>query len=337
MRRDRGKQVPAFAAGILALLTGACAATTIQVPRMKPAEVNLGSVKKVAIAEVEGEDGETIADRLTKAIMESERYEVFDRQHIATLRKEQALAAGEDGAGALGKILGASALIFGRVVKNGYSDTVNAQEAQCGQDGKLVKCTNYTRVGTHRLQVSFKVIDAVSSKVLATKTVTGEAFHKGDVQILGPKDMRPEFLASNVPSLGNRDEVKDAAIEEVIDSVMRMIAPYKVLVATILYEQSELPTSKAGVAAAKAGNWDIAIAKFREAVNAAEANPEPSVKARAHYNLGVALGYSGFYDEGVKEIEKAMTLEPDEVYQKEIAAIRSFKKDDERLRAQSAQ
>lgn len=90
-------------------------------------------------------------------------------------------------------------------------------------------------------------------------------------------------------------------------------------------------TSRAAITGA------IAIAKLREAVAAFESKTDAEVKARAHYNLGVALQYSTFYDDGIKEIEVAMGIKADEAYRTQIANIQVFKADDVKLQAQSGQ
>jgi hypothetical protein len=67
---------------------------------------------------------------------------------------------------------------------------------------------------------------------------------------------------------------------------------------------------------------------FRQACAAADSSPgiPPRDRARAHYDLGVALGYSGMsYDEAVAEIQKAAAIEPEDVFYEEIGRIRTFK------------
>lgn len=314
-----------------------CAATTIQVPRTKPAEVNLGNVKKVAVASIDGDGGQDFSDKLTQAIMESGKYEVLDRQHLAQISSEQNLAVGEAGAAGLGKVLGAAALVVGRISKSAYEERVSANEGTCYAGGKSGPCTTYTRTGIHHLAVNLKVIDVGSGKILATKTITGDAGAKREEQVLAVKTSDPDAIVRIVPPLDNTDAFKEDAVNQVVAQFMKLIAPYKIMVPVVLYEQDKNPAAKAGVAAAKAGNWSTAIAQFKTALSVAEASPIPEVKAKAHYNLGVALGYSGSYDEGISEIENAVSIHPDEEFQPEIAKIRSFKADEAKLKAQEAQ
>jgi len=116
-----------------------------------------------------------------------------------------------------------------------------------------------------------------------------------------------------------------------------MIAPYKVSVPVVLYKSGDLPTLKQGIRMAKAGQWDGAIEAFKQAVELANGNPKISdeLRAKAYYNLGVARGYSGKYDMGIKDIRRANRFYPLKHCIIEINQIMRFKKDAEKLRRQS--
>lgn len=317
---------------ICALGTFGCAATTIQVPRLKPAEVNLGPVKKVAIGTIEGDGGEDISDKLTESIMSTGRYEVLDRKHLAEITREKQIAVDDPGA-AYGHVLGAAALIFGRVTRNGMEQTVTADQQVCLQGRNSVPCTTYTRVGNHAVSVSFKVVDAATGKVLLTKMVNGGASAKREVQVLDVKATNPQVVATIIPPFPDPETFREAAIGAVVTAFMRMIAPFSVSVSVVLYEQDS-QASKIGVNAARAGDWASAIENFKSALRTAAEVNDLEVQARAYYNLGVALGYSGSYDEGIRLIRKAMTLKSDDVFAEEIRKIQGFKADDARLKAQ---
>lgn len=322
----------AIAATVALAFAVGCAATTIQVPRLKPAEVNLGPVKKVAIGKIEGAGGEDVSDRLTQAIMACGKYEVLDRQHMDAIAKEKQLSADDPGAG-YGPVLGAAALIFGRITKDGWQEGVTADQQTCQQGKQSFPCTTYTRAGQHTTAVNFKILSAVSGKVLATKLITGAAGTKKEVQVQDVKTTNALAVASIIPPIDNPEGFRDGAIAELVTDFMKMIAPYTITVSVVLYEQKS-PASKVGVSAAKAGNWAAAIDAFKTALQDGAADEDPEVPARAHYNLGVALGYAGSYDEGVAEIQKAMNAKPDDVFQREIRSIQQFRMDDANLKAQ---
>ena len=319
---------------LCAFCVAGCAATAIQVPRLKPAEVNLGPVKKVAIGQIEGDGGEDVSDKLTEAIMATGKYEVLDRQHLAEIAKEKQIAAG-DPSSAYGKVLGAAALIFGRVTQNSFQDQVAAEEKVCIQGSRSFPCTTYTRAGKHTTAVNFKIVDAATGKVLASQTVTGAATDRREVQTSEAKVTDPKAAARIIPPFEDLNNFRQVAIGDVVTLFMRLIAPYTVSVRVVLFEQSECPTSKAGVAAAKTGDWATSISQFKAAVAVADSLADSKVMARAHYNLGVALGYSGSYRQGIAEIQKAIEVQAEDEFPEQVAAIRGFEADDARLRAQT--
>lgn len=312
-----------------------CAATSIVVPRLKPAEVNLGPVKKVAIGSIEGDGGEDVSDRLTEAIMASGKYEVLDRKHLAEIERERNIASGDPGA-AYGAVLGAAALVFGRVTQNAFSDNVTATEGTCMQGRTKTACTTYTRTAKYATAVNFKIIDAATGKVLATKLVTGAVADAREGTVMEHKTNDPARISEIVPSYGDQQaEFRDAALRILVRDFMKLIAPYTVQVEVVLFEQSEAPTSEAGVNAAKEGDWGRAIQHFKSALSDVESSPKKQVRARALYNLGVAYGYSGEYSVGISLIEKAIDLAPEKEFREQIAVIRGFANDDAKLKAQT--
>lgn len=318
---------------VMATLAIGCAATTIQVPRLKPAEVNLGQVKKVAIGAIEGDGGEDISDRLTAAIMATGKYDVLDRKNLAEIAREKQIAASDSGA-AYGPVLGAAVLIFGRVTRNSFEEKVTADQQTCLLGNREVPCTKYTRVGKHSTSVSFKVVDAASGKILATKLIDGSGSDKREVDVQEPRVTDPQAVARIIPPFEDRQNFRDVAMGDVVSYFIRMIAPYTIMVSVVLYEQDN-QASKVGVSAAKTGDWTTAIENFKTALKAAKTSTDLEVKARAHYNLGVALGYSGSYGDGIAEIEKARALHSDDRFAEEIQNIKQFQADDSKLKAQA--
>lgn len=322
-----------YAMVLLTFAVAACSATTIQVPRLKPAEINLGPVKKVAIGAIEGDGGEDISDKLTQAIIGTGIYEVLDRKHLAEIAREKNIQANDPGA-AFGPMLGAAALVFGRITQNGYTENVTGDQQVCMAGNRQVPCTTYTRAGKHAVSVSFKIIDAASGKVLAIKLVNGVAQARRQVVVQEAMTTNRQALAGIIPPFEDVQQFQIAATDDMVKFFMRMIAPFTITVPVVLYEQDS-QASKNGVTAAKAGDWATAIDAFKSALKQASASPDLEVQARAHYNIGVALGYSGSYSEGIAEIQRAISLKPDDVFQKEIENIRVFQADDAKLKAQA--
>jgi hypothetical protein len=324
----------------LVLMVSGCAATTIVVPRMKPAEINLAGVKKIAVATIDGEGGVDLADELIQSLMQSGRYEVVDRQHLTKIQQEQALGASgivdTATAAKIGKIAGVDALIFGRVGENHYNEKVtHVVGTKVDGTGAKTNYTAYTRIGIHRLRVSAKVVDTTSGRILATKMLEAEASQKKEATVDEPPTTDSALLEKIIPPIENVESAAGATRKKVVEDFMKMIAPYKVMVGIILYDESKLPSTKTGVAYAQSGDWNAAIEQFRMAVNQADGGGVgEKVKGRAHYNLGVALGYSGQYDKGIEEVRRAHSIYQDSDFLIEIQKLEGYKNDDARLQQQ---
>ncbi|MBI2059358.1 MAG: hypothetical protein HYT87_06250 [Nitrospirae bacterium] len=321
------------AAGVAVLWMGfAGCAATLKVARMKPAEINLAAFKKIAVADITGEGGQEIADTMNQALFDSQRFEVLDRQNLTKIMKEQNLVIGEafdpSQSVQIGKLLGSAAMIFGGVTTRKYDEKKTYEDKQCTQvvGGQTVTrpCRVYTVTGTWNVNMGLKVVDTATGKMVATK-----AFKEQDSKKVSATDAVPAI-----------DWDKDAVFSDIQGKIvvqfMKVIAPYTEMVDVELFKSGDLPEMEKGINFGKRGEWADAIEQFRTAVGKADNDPKikNSLRAKAHYDLGVALGYSGQYDEGLKELKKANDLEASGTFDKEIGRIKQYKKDAEKLKQQ---
>lgn len=307
----------------------ACANTVVFVPRTSPAEINLSSYQRIAVGGVSGPEGPNVVAGLTQALLETKRFEVLDRQHLAEVMKEQDLAVSgavsDDSAVSIGQIIGSAALLVGDVSLHSYDEDVNRSNEKCSVKGKSVDCVAYTRTANAQVAVTFKVLDTETGKVLAAKNLTSSL-----------SDRRKKY--DDKPA---RFDMADAWLAkcrtQVVQDFMKVIAPYTHNVGVELLDDGDLPELEMGNNFAKLGRWPDAIAQYGAALERGSKDPEISIKSRskALYNLGVGLGYSGSYDEGVNELEKAFAMKPDNLYLMQINRIKKFKEDDVRLAEQT--
>lgn len=318
---------------IIAAFFFAGCAETIKVSRLKPAVINISGYKNIAVAEVTGMNGASIRTDLEQALMTSGQFEVLDRSNLGNIMQEQALsqsgAVDESQAIQTGKMVGSAALVFGNVSRRDYRQQKTYDDLYCkDQHKRKYKCgeTNYI-TGYWNTRVQFKVVDAATGKILTTRNI--------------PKSHNQRVSAKNAIPAINWDpgSVSSQLDQQVVREFMKLIAPYRVVERVKLHKDSNLPELEAGINFSKTGQWDSAIDQFQAACEKADTMPDikPELRARARYDLGVALGYSGSYDEGIREIEKAMqiTIEPE--YSYEIQKIKIFKQDAERLRQQGVE
>lgn len=328
------KARPLFCGMVLvaALAISGCGIEKVHVQRMKPAEVNLSSYKTVAVAGIAGPGGLAFGDELTQAIFDSGRFQVVDRQNLQRVLGEQGLGTtglvDPASAAQVGKLTGSQAIIVGQVTRRDYKENTTRSDATCyNRNNQQYACTNFQTTGTWAFNVGLKVIDTASGQIVATKALSG-----GDQKAVQNTDALPALN-------WDRESVFDGIQRNEISEFMRVIAPFSVTTDVQLFTTSDLPELGRGASLAKAGDWTEAIEQFKEACARADQSSDVSakVRARCHYDLAVAYGYSGHYDDADREIKQAIGLRSEDVFLQESSRIRGFKSDDERLRQQGAQ
>ncbi len=319
-----------FALGSLVLVAASCSSTVVYVPRTSPAEINLASYKRLAVGGIAGPGADKLVDDVTQALVQTQAFDVLDRKHLSEIVKEQDFAVSgrvsDETAVSIGQMIGSAALLVGDVSAYDYKEGVTSKRSECTKDGKKRPCTQYTRTGSARVAVAFKVLDTETGKVLAAKTLEGRIQRSADLT-----DQQP-------PAFDKRDEWLAGCRRQVVTDFMKVIAPYQVSVGVELLDDGDLPELEVGNNYAKLGKWQDAIAQYRAAIARADKSPDtkPKIRAKALYDLGVGLAYSGKYDDGVTELERAYSLEPSDAFIGQINRVKQFKADDQKLADQRA-
>jgi tetratricopeptide (TPR) repeat protein len=295
--------------GLLAgVVLAGCGVTSIMVPVTRPAEINLGKVKRIAIGTIQGELGGEVEDDLISRLLEIDSFEVLDRANIDQILRELRLSSSdlidEKSALKMGQLLGVAALVTGRVSEYKYDEAT--VQGKPYTDKQNVTHTPYTREGRASVTVNFRITDLSTGKFLYAKALS--AYEAGKTQAV---DSRP------VPIDG--DQLLKMARRKVVGQFIKKIAPHREYVNVILLSDSDLPMLESGIALAKAGDWDGAIGIFREATERYNGTP---IVHKAFYNLGVAYEYSARFPEAMEALRKAYQLERDSRYVQEIESCR---------------
>src|SRR5438105_8321684 len=144
---------------ISAGLLCACGSVAVRVPVMRPAEINMAPYQNVAVGDMTGVGNRPMTDSLEEALVNTNRFTVVDRQHIAQLMRELQLSstdlADPRAAAKLGKVVTAGALIFGDV-QSSYREQPNESRYQ---DAKTVWNSWYSIKGESYVRATFKVVD----------------------------------------------------------------------------------------------------------------------------------------------------------------------------------
>ncbi|MEO0460738.1 MAG: CsgG/HfaB family protein [Myxococcota bacterium] len=311
---------------------------TIRVPKMNPAEVNLAGYRRVGVGTIRGKGGEEIRADLTTALVRTGRFDVLERQELDALIEEQDLGASgrfdDETVASIGHLLGTAAIVLGAIGDADYTESLRREKKTCSRkerDPKTKKertvnyrCDEYVRTARAALRANLKVVDTESGLVLAAKTLNSSVSDQAVDQFRKPApfDAKETWLAQ--------------CRARIIAKFMRVIAPYETEVFVRLKEDGDLPQLERGNNYAKIGNWRAARDSYlaARAVATNDAEIEPDQRAKVLYNLGVAVGYSGSFDEAIQLLEESYILDPDSYTEREIHRMREFKLDAERLEKQ---
>lgn len=314
---------------IVSLLAG-CAAPRATYQARVPAEIDVGDIERVAVADFDGlpQTGTLVAAKLTEGIVSAGHFQMFERAKLQEILDERDFSHSEHVDPATAnrlKLLGVDALIFGAVDVYSIDDQTGVTKVETqigtgeyeivhekGRDGVarevkkeiqktvLVDRGHVIREGT--MGVTFRMANVNTGQIVAIKA---ETVH------FSQKAWRDERQ-----TLPTKDAILEQLSAEVANRFLRQIQPQYVM-RSVQFEKNDLPETDVAIKYAQAGLWDKAASSLRSAAVAA-----PAV-ASAHYNLGLTYDAMGSHELAESSLERAIALEPKDGYIQALARIRS--------------
>jgi len=315
----------------LLMLVSCAGAPVVTFQTIKPPEINIGDVSKIAVAEFEGPEGsgELAAYKLTEYLVQTNRFTVLEREKIDKILQEQGLSMtgviDQNSAVEIGKLLGVDALIFGNVtaykcedeegtrkvkkkVGTGKYKKVKRKNIFTGKEYwaeeeimKTVLVDEHYKIRKGVVSVNFKVVDVKTGKLLAVKSLTLN------------KEYKSVEGRGNIPA---REEVLNTLMEQIMEKFAGMIAPIKITVTRKLEKGSEYVNK--GVDFAVNGLWDMAIKSWKEGLKVEPTNPA------IYYNLGVAYEKMGDFISAGEMYKKAVELNPKKLYMEALKRVNTI-------------
>jgi len=315
----------------LLMLASCAGAPVVTFQTIKPPEINIGNVSKIAVAEFEGPDGsgELAAYKLTEYLVQTNRFTVLEREKFDKILQEQGLSMtgviDQNSAVEIGKLLGVDALIFGNVtaykcedeegtrkvkkkVGTGKYKKVKRKNIFTGKEYwaeeeimKTVLVDEHYKIRKGVVSVNFKVVDVKTGKLLAVKSLTVN------------KEYKSVEGRGNIPA---REEVLNTLLSQVMEKFAGMIAPIKITVTRKLEKGSEYVNR--GVDFAVNGLWDMAIKSWKEGLKVEPTNPS------IYYNLGVAYEKMGDFISAGEMYKKAVELNPKKLYMEALKRVNAI-------------
>ena len=305
-----------------------CSTKTVMMTVLRPAEINLKSYPKIALGDFVNSYGRIdqhaldMRDALTQQLIATKRFDVVDRQTLGKIIQEQKLAASglidATSAPALGKLLGASALIFGRITTDRYHQDLVHSPPYKDKKGKSHQ--RHSWKGKYELSVNIKIVNVQTGKILTAKELT--AVERAETSAL---DKAPPKIDSNA--------LYKKCLSHIAMQFRRMIAPYQIKVKAQFLVDDKVPETKKAVSLFKAGEWDSGKALLKKASEKPFLKPE--FRAKVFYDLGLAQMYLGQHDASIENIRHALELKPDEKrYQKALRMAKEEKAKAQKLKQQ---
>lgn len=318
---------------VIIFFTSCAPSSLVTFETMKPPEVSLGNVTKIAIAEFEGEKGSgtQTSYKLTELLTQTQRFTILEREKIDKILQEQGFsltgAIDQTTAVEIGRLLGVDALIFGSVTTYKVEDEKGTRKVEKKVGTGEYKTEKYYNIFTRKeeeRQVEIKKTVLVDESYIKRKGVVSINFKVVAVktgQLLAVKSLTKDKKYESVEGKGTippAEEILSELLSNIAFEFAGMIAPVKITVSRELEKGSEIVNR--GITFAKNGLWDKARKTWEDALKIEPANPS------IYYNLGVAYEQSGDFFKAKEMFSKAVDLNPKEKYMKALKTVEEILK-----------
>ncbi len=327
---------------LLAVLAFTCSKKVV-VNIQKPAQYDVSDIKRIAVFDFNGPEksGEIIAGKFTTKLWKTQYFSIMERKELKKILEEHALQMSGiiDNATVVeyGKIIGVDGIVLGDVTAYKVSSTRGHEkikekvwngEYEKDKNGNIIY--EKTRSGRQKKKV---YVDEYVSRAFINRSVTvGVNFRLVSVQT-------GEIRASDSNSKSHTkkyylhkgqipaaDQILDNLSESVLNKFIPLITPHNVRVSKEFEEGND--QVDLGIEYAQKNLWDRAKNIWEE-----EVRKDPRNSA-ALYNLGIANEVLGDLDLAEQLYNKALDIEPNELYMEAVSNIRQLKLDQKKLQEQ---
>ena len=306
-------------AAVMLLLAGCWEQKSVAVYRVVPGMLALPGVQSLALGEIAGPGGVEVGHRVARALMELNQYDVLDwSSPFAPGIRGEGWADGHSGTWGQ-----SDATVVGSVVEHALRPSFDWKSARAA-DGSEV--TTYARTLALTVRAILRVIDPKTGRLLGANTSEAVAGLPPEFATFsGPPCDDPEFLAS-IFADGDVADLAQLAYGQLAQEFVEQVARTYEPATAVLWHDSSRPESVKAISDAERGDWSTALAYYAGELLDAQFS-HPKQLPQAHYNYGVALGYSGDYAAGIAELETAYGLNRDSPTLQALLQVRQFQQD----------
>ena len=306
----------------LVVLAFGCAAGRMNVPVLRPAEINLSQYKTLGMSSLSGGPLATVvAASLEEQLVRSQRFTVVDRQRIDAVMGELQLAstdvADPRNTVRLGNLLTAGALITGDVQAR-YLETPH-EERGLSKAG-IGHVHRWTSADLW-LDANFRLTDVSTGALLVARRYSVQRTSDPNALV----QIASGFLGSVLAKAAGQtmeDDLTDAppdrsklereAVAEVVAKFAAAIQPTTEMREVQFALDDAVPQLQTGLGWAQHGDWTKAQATFNAAIHDSEKSARVSAGTLSKVYLDAALSYEygGEPEKALPLLEKAYSLAP---------------------------
>ena len=342
---------------LLVLILMSCAAPVynFKVKMLKPAELYLGSVEKIAISDFKGLKGDMVSNKFTAKLFETQTYQILERSELNRILDEQGLSQSgiidESNAMQVGKLAGVDALIFGSVDQLKINDEHTTKTITKSKpdgyyyDDKGKKQTKYTEYSIDApvtirkgyLTLTFKAVNIQSGQIVAMRNVT-KSWEGKHIKDPAPEHATVRNLFKKGPFSGSielpsKENIETKLVEAAVSDMIKLIAPHYVYEKRI-WQQAKL--AKTAFNYFKTGLYSEALEDLNSVYeqNKSLLINKPKDEAMLLYDIGLLNELLGDLEKAESFYKKAIGKNSNPLYMKALANLKKAKEDREKLKAQ---
>ncbi|WP_197443652.1 tetratricopeptide repeat protein [Maioricimonas rarisocia] len=294
----------------MALILTGCAHTA-QIQCLQPADVDISAIRRVAVLDLSGAGGETVATVVAGRLWSSEIYDLVEPSDVWPVAQTAATSELTDAE--LESLLKSAratavdAVITGSVLRYECREESGPAEGRTGRRwwawGGSDEESQGVRLAAN-VEIEFRLIGVEDGETLASRRCRRDVIE----------------TCAESPSAADREQLLDDLTQSCVDEFLAVVTPHEIPVEMRLahcpwYQRGGRQVQR-GIKLARQGRWDDAEEQWRKAV---ERNPGSDA---ALFNLALAAAHRHDFDAAEDYAMQALRLRHTECYTLGLEEIR---------------
>jgi curli biogenesis system outer membrane secretion channel CsgG len=309
----------------------------------KPAQYDVSDIKRIAVVDFKGpkNSGELVASKFVSSLWKTRYFSILERKQLQTILEEHALQMSgiinDSTAVEFGRLLGVDGLIFGEIFDYSVKDTKGTEkvkekvwtgEYEKDKNGKII----YEGTGKIKTKKKKYKEAMVNKKFIRRNVNVGINFRMVSVETgeIRASDSKTRSFSKKYSveegKLPPAKSILNNLSNNIVASFVPLISPHRVQISRTFEKGND--AIGLGIEMAQNNLWD----KAKDIWNSeADKNPKNSA---AQYNLGIAYEVLGDLVSAEYSYEKALDIEPKDLYMQALSNVRRRKVEQDTLNKQ---